>query len=509
MADEGSVQVIQKQETQEVLGTNGKDLGPSPLSDIFDKIEAGHSEGLETSEVIAGLEKESNSSQSKKPAATDTQSGDQKPDKAKEQAKEEVSGDEEETDPRKALQKALEKKQEDKSKKEAKSKEELKDVTPDGEGDLPEEELQPQAHDKPKTVRRIKQLLSMVTKEREVVAKTQKERDEKAAKLAELEKKLSDVSSVSPETNDKIKKQLDELAMYRRRYELDSDPDVKLKFDDRIATAEQNILDVLKSRGASDGLINVIKEAGGWRQFAESNKTVSVPDGEGGTQVITEAEFAEMLLEKIPLGKRKQIEALMMEQVSTQRDRERFYKEEQAKANEFFKKRDEDAKKSQEEQQKQIEAATRELETWRKQVENSDFLKDKEVKDDASPEDKAKALEHNKYNKQLRGLLRKAIEAKDLPTMLGVIEDHVRYYDERRKHAETMDELKQVKAALAAKTEELNRFKGAGRTTPRSGSIASPSMEGKASREAPKSLEEAFAKMERGEILRGGGSIEE
>src|SRR6185436_18362386 len=100
------------------------------------------------------------------------------------------------------------------------------------------------------------------------VAKTKAEAAEKATKLAEYEKKLSEVKTADPATEEKIKTQLDELAMYRRRYELDKDPNVKVKYDQRVEAAEKSIIETLKRRNAGEALLKLINDEGGWAKFS-------------------------------------------------------------------------------------------------------------------------------------------------------------------------------------------------------------------------------------------------
>lgn len=487
-----NVTITQKQETVEVIGLDGNPARDSGLAGIFDAMEKGKEDGLSNKEILSNLPKKEEKVVTQEKKEVEEKKPDTDLDKkleVKGEKKEEV----EETDPRKALQKAFEKRQEEKDEKTNQKTEDKKD------GDeVSEEELKPLPNDKPKTVKRIQALLKKIDTVGAEAAKTKAERDEKATKLADLEKKLADVQSVNPETNEKVKKQLDELAMYRRRYELDVDPDVKNKFDGRVEAAETSIVDILKKRNAGEGLLNLIKAEGGWHGFSSSTRLVTVPDGEGGTKQVSTAELAELVLAELPFGDRKAIEAATMEQVSTRREKDRFFKEEQAKANEFFKKREDESKKASEDQQKQVQEGAKIIQEWVSKVEKSDWLQDKQVPEKATAQEKAAITEHNRYNGQLKSFLRKAIETKDLNGMLEVVEDSVRYYDERRTTAALKDENKRLKDQLKAKDEEFTKFKNAGRSVQRSGSISSTSVPESQRDRAPKSLEEALMNIESG-----------
>ena len=508
MPEEKDITITQKQETTEVLDTSGKTAEPSLLADVVNAMVEAKSQGRTVKEGIADFEKKSSETalepQKKAdpaPEATKTPTEPEKAVKATETAKEtkpEETKTPEEDDPRAALLKATEKKAEEK----AKPAEEAK--TTETEPELPDEDLQPSPHDKPKTVKRIKQLWSKVKQWETMAETTKRERDEKATKLAELEKKLTEVKTVDPATDEKIKAQLDELAMYRRRYELDKDPEVKTKFDDRISSAEDVILSTLKKRNASEALLGIIKEEGGWEKFAASNRVMELPDGEGGVKAVPAMEVADRILQILPLPERKAIEAAMVEQFQTRRDRERFYKEQQEKANEWFTSREAESKKAQEAQQKAIEEATKQVEDWRKSLEGSDLFKDRVVDEKATAQEKAAAEEYNKYNSQMKAYLKKAIATKDLNGLLGVVEDSVRYYAERRNAAGLKSELEALRAENAKLKDDAAKFKRAGSSVPKQGSIAAAAPPASSADRMPSSLEEFADRVSRGERFPNG-----
>lgn len=514
MPEEKDITITQKQETTEVLDTTGSTAEPSLLADVVNAMAEAKSQGRTAKEGIADYEKKSSETAKEpqkkadpEPVATKTPTEPEKAVKATEGAKEtkpEETKTPEDDDPRAALLKAMDKKRDDK----AKPAEETKAT--ETEPELPEEDLQPSPHDKPKTVKRIKQLWGKVKQWETMAETTKRERDEKAAKLAELEKKLTEVKTVDPTTDEKIKAQLDELAMYRRRYELDNDPEVKTKFDDRISSAEDVILSTLKKRRASEGLLNIIKEEGGWEKFAASSRMMELPDGEGGVKSAPAMEVADLILQTLPLPERKAIEAAMVEQFQTRRDRERFYKEQQQKANEWFASRETESKKAQEAQAKMIEEATKHVEEWRKNLESSDLFKDRIVDDNATAQEKAAAKEYNEYNAQMRAYLGKAISAKDLNGLLEVVGDSVRYYAERRNSASLKAELEALKAENAKLKEDAAKFKRAGGSVPKQGSIAAAATPASSRADRlPSSLEEFADRVAQGERFPGGRPAED
>lgn len=489
---------VVKRETVEVVD-NGQTLNTanSTLSSIFDKIEAGKNEGRETPEILADLQKET--PPAKKEVAKEVPQKEPEKKEAPAEDKKEEKPAEEKSEKEKArelLFKSLEKKDEKKDEK----PEEKKD------DDVPEEELQVLASDKPKTAKRIQALLKKAESLNSEVAKTRAEKEALAKEREQMAEQLKNAKTVNPETEAQIKAQLDELAMYRRRYELDKDPDVKNKFDARVESAEKAIVETLTKRNAGKGLLDLITAEGGWQKFSESNRIVTIPDGEEGTRQVTTAELAEIILQALPLADRKSVEAAMLEQVQTKRDKDRYIKEQQEQAVTYFKKKDEEAAKAGEQHQKQVEMARKTIEDYRNKVLQSDWIKDKEVPANASAMEKAAIEEHNKYNAQLRSIFDKAVSPKDgangLNDLLDVITDSVRYYDERRTTANLKKDVDRLRSELEAKSKELDRYKNAGRSTPKAGSIAvtAPS---KDKSESPRSLEETFELMERGQWGRG------
>lgn len=491
-------QVIQKQETTEVVAPVG--MPPSStvesLGNLFDKIEAGKSEGKTTKEIIA---EPATAQPEKKEEKKDEKQAAPVQSEKKEAPEKEPAASLEEEFSRESLRKGLQKKEEPAKTETEKAAQETEEV--------PEEELKVLPNDKPKTAKRIQAFLKKIETLTGETTKTKKEAEEKAAKLAEYEKKLAEVQSVDPKTNTEIKEKLDELAMLRRRYELDSDPEVKTKFDSRVEQAEKTITDVLVRRNANKALLDLIQGEGGWNGFSNSNRQIPISDGEGGIKYAPAAEVAEEILKALPLGERKAVEAAMMEQVQTKRDRERFYKEEQTKANEFFQSREAQAKKVAEEQQKQVAEARKQIDEYVNKTMGEEWMADKKVPENATAAQRTEIEEHNAYNKQLRGILKKAVGTKDLNGLLEIITDSVRYFDERRRTASLEKEVSRLNSEIKAKQAELDKFKSSGRSVPRGGSIATTPTDDSTRTRAPMSLEETLERMERGERFNGSKII--
>lgn len=493
--------VVTKQETTEVIDAPGQTGdGVRRLHSIFDKIAENKGEGISAKETVQSLPKPEPKPEVKKEVKEEVKTEVKPEVKAEEsdlskrlddtqKKKDEVKTEEE--DSREALRKATEE-----QKKEEKKEEKKAETT---EEEVPEEELKVLQSDKPKTAKRIQALLRKIETVTSEATKTKAEAQEKAQKLAEYEKKLAEVKTVDPETAKKVEEQQSELAMLRRRYELDKDPEVNKKYDSRVEQAETRIADTLTRNNAGKGLLELIKAEGGWSKFVNSYRQVTV-----GDEQITAMELAERVLQALPLGDRKVVEASMMDQVQTKMEKERFLKEEQDKAVQYFKQKDEEATKRSSEYQRQIDEGRKMVEEYQTKALQSEWLKDKEIPVNATPAEKAAAEEYNKYNAQLRSVMKKSFNAKELPEILAVVTDSVRYYDERRTTAGLRREVERLNSELKAKQLEINKFKGAGRTVPKSGSIATvaSSDEDEGREERPRSITDAFDRLQRGESLR-------
>lgn len=469
---ESQVTQVDKKETVEVLGLDGKNQSTSSLAGVFDTIVKGKEEGKTARESIK-----------------DHQAAEKKPIVEKQ----EQPKAEEKVAEVKSEEKQEEKKQPEKQKTdlgEALTKGQEKKAGGDAD-EVTDADLKVLPTDKPKTAKRIQTLLKKIDEVNSEATKTKQEAQEKAAKLAELEKKLAETKAVDPKVEEERKKQLDELAMYRRRYELDRDPELKTKFDSRIESAETSIMGTLKSNRAPEWLTKAIETAGGWNAFASSSKTISL-QGEDGTETITAAELADRVLRALPLTDRNAVQAAMMEQIQTSREKDRFLKEEQSKATEYFAKREEQEKQSRQQSEKQIEEAKKTLTEWRSKFESEEFLKDKTPPANAPESEKEQAKEWNEFNKQLRKELDKALGANDVKSMLDVIENSVRYHAERRNVGSLQKENEKLRAALAEKDREILKIKSAGRSIPRGGSIATAAATPSKESSRPASLEDAF-----------------
>lgn len=470
---------ITKKETVEIV-TDGKTVAAdSPLAAIFDKMEQGKSVEEAANEVRQPVERK-------------------EPVKADALPSPEVQKQLEES----SLAKQLEA---DQLKKNAPAEVvetpevQTEQKVPDKVEEVPEEELQVLTSDKPKTAKRIQALLERTRKIQESEASTKKELEARDAKLKEMEAELAKAKTVTvnPETEAAIQQQQQELAMFRRRYILEKDPEVKAKYDDRIAATEQPIAEILERNGAK-GLAAIVKEEGGWLNFTRSNRTLTLADGPKSA-----AEVADLVMQHLPFADRQALQSITIEQISTKRERDRFFEEEQKKANEYFKQQEEAAKRGSLEQQQQIEAAKKIIADFKADMAaKNEWLKDKEIPVTATAEQKAAIEEENRHTHQIRQELDKAIGVKDIPGMLEVVKNAVSYHQERREHARTKAAAEALKAENAKLKSDLDKIKNASRTVNRPGSLlAGGGPESKSEKKSPQSIEEAFELLAQGKRL--------
>lgn len=466
--------IVTKNESVEVLNQDGKPVEHNQnLSAIFDKIESGQSADQAVKEVMSTHEQKGSVNEDAlfpKPGEVVTDAP------AKEPAKEEVKEEVKEEKPA-----------------ETKAKEEKQEVV---EEDVTDADLVVQPHDKPKTAKRIRALLTKIDTANSVQATTAKELKEKADKLAALEEELKKTKSADPVLTDEIKQQLADLKMYRRKYELERDPEVKQKFDIRLQQTEDNIYKMLADRGAGEGLLKIIKDEGGWAKFTRSARQIPMADG----KLVSASDIAENIIDNLPYADRRELDAAVIEQVQTRRDRERFFQEEAAKAEQYFAAKDDEVKRQQEAAKQHQTEAQKLVADWEnKLLTENDWMKEKTIPANATPEEKASIEEDNRHTRQIANLPKEYMKAKTVQDALNTITDAIRYHQERRVNAQLLQKVK----AMEAKLQDFEKFKAAAQTTAKKGSIAgtgAPASERKEEKR-PRTLEETLNMMEAGEAI--------
>lgn len=379
--------------------------------------------------------------------------------------------------------------EQNKEKKSADSCQQEKPAAKTDDETISDDDLQPSPLDKPKTQKRIQALLKKVEEANAIVATTKKEADEKAKRLAELEAKLGkEGDSGSAVLDDKVKAQLDELSMYRRRYELETDPEIKSKFDDKITARESDIIGILKTNQASEALIKAIEAEGGVAKFAKSNKQLKLSDGTVVTARQLFQDIRDRLTEASPADAIA-FDAALQDQFRLESEKVRHIEAERAKAKEYFTEKEKKAKEASEQLKTKVES-------WISKVSTEDpAFKDLEIPSDASPEKKKEIAEENVYRKQLRDVLRNSVYTNNPDEYLDVVKDATMLYPVKREAEKAKKLLAERDAEIAKLKEELDKVRGASKTTVgKGGSISSgqgaqpKSQQGKA-----RSIEDEFA----------------
>jgi hypothetical protein len=309
--------------------------------------------------------------------------------------------------------------------------------------------------------KRVNRLKGETAKEREARDAAEKKSKDLEARLAELDAK----PKITEAQQKEWEKKEEELMRLRRRYSLESDPEVK-KFDTRIEAARKTIdTTVEKADGIPDFVRTFIKDAGGMETFLRSGKSYKIKVGEEDKSLTGAQIFKHLIPHMDPLDVGT-IQTSIAEQSRIQAEKSAFIEEESKKAKEYFDgqaKQDEEAKKQADAAQKQQAAMfTKVAETIGKEK----FMQDEEVPTTGDEDEINTIKSRNTLRKALRKLVDETIsfkpstpeEAEKFYT--DIVRDGAKLY-----YAE--HELKQATKRIKKLEAELDAIKGASRTTPR------------------------------------------
>lgn len=275
--------------------------------------------------------------------------------------------------------------------------------------ELPEDQRKILPHDKPDTVKRMKYFISEKEKALEEAKKLRSE-------IEELKKKP--VTTANTEEIETLKKELaakrEEAAKFRRRYEIDSDPEFSSKFREPVKNAEKTISETLKRSGFSDATLKIIEDEGGFASFSRSRRTYPVtiedPDNPGHkkTEHYSAAELAHSWLNRLPIADASAIRELTGVQERLRLEEKSAIQQAQEEATKFYESTYAAQKQSSEESQKAQEKAAAEYNDWLSKVEKeTEFLKDREIPEGSADDVRKQIEEYNDFTKQLRSRMRK------------------------------------------------------------------------------------------------------
>lgn len=329
--------------------------------------------------------------------------------------------------------------------------------------DVPEDQRRVLPHDKPDTAKRIKAILA----ERDAA------RQEAAAAKTEYEA-AKKAPATPPEELLRLKQEHEtaqgELLRLRRLHEIHNDPEFATKYREPVKQAEKSIEEALKRNNFPDSIIEVIRKAGGFAAFSGSQKTFVMkeddPDNPGQKRDAhySAAQLARSWLDRsVSEADAALIRASLGKQALLQDEEKNAIAKAQEEAKGYFENRTKAQRDAAEAANRAREQTNAEYQAWLKSTDESvEWLKDRSLPDNATPEQKAEVQRYNEFNKQLRDKLRKD------PTT-------AKEYGELKLEAAEAHHLRRTlgdkDAEIAALKEQLSRAKGAMRTTPKAGSI--------------------------------------
>lgn len=260
-----------------------------------------------------------------------------------------------------------------------------KKVTPEPD-ELDKVELPPNA--KAKSTEAFSEVKRVAREKISLLATKTKELE---AKVSELESKTKD-GGLTPE----LKAELDELRGFRAKLDVEADPAFK-SFDVKVTEASETIYSKLLSGGATAPVVEKIKEMGG----------INAIDWEP-------------ILEKLPAPTRRFIESKLVEVEDLGERKAKAIAEAKTNADKYLSERQQQTSKQREIQTQKA------LSYGEKLLSETEWMKPKQLPSGATPEEKAKIEDYNKFLKDASVAVAEAAKD-DSPEMraalgLGVVE---------------------------------------------------------------------------------------
>lgn len=346
--------------------------------------------------------------------------------------------------------------------------------------EVPEEQRQVLPHDKPDTARRIKAILAEKSKLAEERAQLAKELEEARA-TAKANPTAANVEEFT-KLKEEHAKASDELVKFRRRYELDNDPEIKTKFDEPLAQTEAAIETTLKKYNLGDATLKAIKDEGGFAAFSRSMKTFPIVQIDPDTQEkktihVTASELARSWLNTgLAVADAEFIKSAVGKQQLLSEEKKAAVTRAVDDSKQYFESRQKQQQEASEAAKKKDEELAKGYQNWLKTTsESTEWLKDKPIPENAPEEQKKQIQEHNEFNKQLRDQL--ATHPKTSEDYYKLKLEAAESHHLRRELGSKDDRIKSLEAELA-------RVKAGTRTTSKPGSLLS-----NAHKEEPKAAE--------------------
>jgi len=319
---------------------------------------------------------------------------------------------------------------------------------------------------KPDTAKRIKFFISetkRLTSEKEAVTKELEE----AKKAPKTAVNVEEVTKLREE----YQKTHDELTKFRRRYEVDNDPEFQAKYNEPVAAVEKNIENIFRKYKLDDATMKVIKDEGGFASFSSSRKTYPVqePDQDNPGEFKTVHKTASQLFNgwvnggSMDVVDAENIKASLGKQQLIKSEAQAAMQKAQDDAKVHFENMSAEKQKAQDELDASNKVIADGYKQWQKEIEtNTEWLKQKPIPETASEEEKKALAEENEFSKQLRdGLDKHPKDAKDYAKLQF---DAAEGNHLRRTMAQRDAQIERLTAALA-------KQKGAMKTTNKGGSL--------------------------------------
>lgn len=342
--------------------------------------------------------------------------------------------------------------------------------------------------------KRVNKLKGETAKERTAREAAEKKAQELEARLAEInaKPKLTEAQQKEQEAKE------EELLRLRRRFSLETDPEVK-KFDTRIEATRKVITDAVANSNLPEWVKDEAKKLGGIEMLARSEKTYRLKGAEDGKdETITGAELYRRALGAMNPADADSIRVSVAEQRRIQAEKSTFIEEESKKAKDYFA---EQAKQVEEQgkQQQSVQAQTQAMfGAIGERITKEKWMLDEEVPVTGDEQDIKAVKVRNALRGKLRNLVNETINFKPTSTdpetarkeisdyYFGVIRDSAKLYYAENELRLANDRVKKLEG-------ELDAIKGASRTTPKNGNgAAAPVTSGKGKVPARESGESLF-----------------
>lgn len=329
-----------------------------------------------------------------------------------------------------------------------------------------EEEEDVQPNDPPRFKKRMEKIKRKLEEEREQLKREYEQR------LEEMKSKPAPVDS-TPAIGEEERK---ELLMLRRKFQLDSDPEIQQKYDEPLKANHDKVKSILTRNGMPEDSVAFIEKMGGFDRFAEQmpERARDVIEAVQKANPVEASILQSKIAESISLREGKQRE---LERASKEADK--YFKEtSEKKQNEIQQATEAFTKRSQENMQRLKSHADEVLKS-------ATILADVPVTETMGEGEREKAQRINARRALVRQKVQHAISAQTPEEAAEVAVVAAMSF-------ELQAQLKESQEALAKAKAELARLRKAGQTAPRGNLSTVSQPESKAKPTGPKSWIDSF-----------------